>query len=173
MIGIIRHSLVATAILFVVPTALASSHQCADLKNMKLAIDEYHLVLDSRKPICTKVPGTIKVRIKNPPNSDHVIAAGDVTVAQKPESPLTITGNNSANRLELVISVTGNASPDEEAKFFITVKDVGVLDPKVRVVDTDVLMRLLAHAIEDSLGILGLDWEDVARVAAMQLESTE
>ena len=172
MFRIIRHSLVATAILIAVPAAQASSHQCADLKNMKLGIDEYYLELDSRKPICTKVPGTIKVRIKNPPNSDHVIAKGDV-VTQKPGSPLTITGNNSADRLELVISVTGDASADEEAKFFITVKDVGVLDPKVRVVDTDVLLRLLTHAIDEALDLLGLEWEDAERAVAMQLESTD
>ncbi|HNP62444.1 MAG TPA: hypothetical protein PKH39_00835 [Woeseiaceae bacterium] len=173
MFRIIRHLLVAMAIFFVVPTALASSHQCADLKNMKLGIDEYYLELDSRKPICTKVPGTIRVRIKNPPNSDHVVARGDVTATQKPGSPLTISGNNSADRLELVINVTGPATADEEAQFLIAVKDVGVLDPKVRVVDTDVLLRLLTHAIEESLGILGLDWEDAARAVDTQLELIE
>lgn len=173
MLSIIRKVFAVTTILFLAMPVLANSHKCADLSKSKLEIDEYHLVLNVKKPFCTRVPGTVRLPIENKPNADHQIQAGDVTVAQKANSPLTITGSNSANRLELIISVTGVANVNEEADFLITVKDVGMLDPKVRVIDTDALLRLLAQAIREALDTLGLNWDDVARVVEMQREYTD
>tara|TARA_R110002096_G_scaffold29497_1_gene88688 strand:+ start:2611 stop:3123 length:513 start_codon:yes stop_codon:yes gene_type:complete len=170
MLRIIRYALVATTLIFTASVAQASSHQCAKLKHMKLKIDEYHLVLDSRKPICTKIPNTFIINIHNPLNSDHVIEKGDVSVMQKEGSPLIISGSNDDERLELKVQVSGNANVGANAKFLIKVEGVGVLDPKVRVVSTDALLEQLAHDLEELLDTLGLTWDDAARVTAMQLE---
>ena len=170
MLRIILYALVATSLLFTASAALASSHQCAKLKHMKLKIDEYHLELDSRKPICTKVPNTFIINIHNPLNSDHVIEKGDVTVTQKEGSTLTITGSNDDERLELKIHVSGTLNVGPDAKFLIKVEDVGLLDPKVRVVDNNAMLEQLAHDLEELLDILGLTWEDASQVAIRQLE---
>lgn len=173
MLRIIRYALVASSLLFTASTALASSHQCAKLKHMKLVIDEYHLELDSKKPICTKVPNSFIVKIHNPLNSDHVIEKGDVSVMQKEGSPLTITGGNDDERLELKIEVSGNSNAGVDAQFLIEVEDVGVLDPKVRVVDTDALLEQLKHDLEELLDTLGLTWENAAEVATRQIAMEE
>lgn len=173
MLRIIRYALAATTLIFTASTALASSHQCAKLKHMKLEIDEYHLVLDSKKPICTKVPNTFIIKIHNPLNSDHVIEKGDVSVMQKADSPLTITGSNDDERLELKVEVSGTSSVGAEAKFLIEVDGVGILDPKVRVVDTDALLEQLKHDLEELLDTLGLTWENAAEVATRQIAMEE
>ncbi len=173
MLSTTRTVFAVTTILFLAMPALANSHKCAELSKSKLEVDEYHLVLNVKKPFCTRVPGTVRLPIENKPNADHQIQPGDVTVTQKANSPLTISGDNSANRLELIIKVTGVAKVNEEAGFLIAVKDVGVLDPKVRVIDTNALLQLLSQTISEALDTLGLNWDDVASVMEMHREYSD
>ncbi len=173
MLSNTRTVFAVTTILFLAMPALAKSHKCAELWKSKLKIDEYHLELNVKEPFCIRVPGTVRLPIENKPNADHQIQPGDVTVKQKANSPLTITGDNSVDRLELIIKITGVAKVNDEASFLISVKDVGVLDPKVRVIDTNALLQLLSQTISEALDTLGLNWDDVARVVEMHRENSD
>jgi len=65
------------------------------------------------------------------------VSVDDVTINPKSDNPgpdgwLT-NKKNSPNRLEITITVPSNATDDDLYGYLITVKDVGELDPHVRV----------------------------------------
>ena len=175
----IYQTLIAVLALCATSCAIAGPPECPPLSGqngLKLTVDEYHLSLNDNKPICTTVPGTFNVKIHNPPNSDFDVKAGDVTAEHKEGSPYSIKGDNLDDKDYLKITVEefdaesgddkscGDESTDECAKFWIKVKTVGMLDPKVRVVNSNVAssnhQRVLAEVFED----LGLTLQEVNQI---------
>lgn len=92
---------------------------------------------------------------------------------QKAGSTLNISGDNSEKRRFIEVTVDGTGSFGDEAEFEINIDGLGMLDPKVRVVDNDAMLDLLYSAIDDAVNILGLDWDDVAVVLEMRRTEME
>ena len=164
------------------PVALADL-KCADRagnKRAQLTIAEYQLGLDTKKTFCVEIGKTYNIPIKIPGYSKYKVEAGDVTVEQKPGSPLIITGNNLDNPKYLKIMARyfdkdagddkdcGDESDDECAKFWIKVRGVGELDPRVRVVDSNFAINNLQNALAITLDDLGLTADE----ATMLLKTT-
>ena len=65
------------------------------------------------------------------------VALNDVTINPKPNNPgpdaWLANKKNSANALEITIQVPSNAKEDDLYGYLVKVKDVGTLDPHVRV----------------------------------------
>lgn len=49
---------------------------CPNLLSLKLTVDQYHLDLNDKKPICVTSPGTFKIVIHQPGNSTVTVGAG-------------------------------------------------------------------------------------------------
>ena len=175
MSNLVRNTAVTILLMFAA-TAANAVPDCpptAGENAMKLRIDEYHLELDNKKPICILVDssgtGTISIKIHNPPSASHNVEAGDVTVEQKADSPYMIEGDNSddPDLLELTLSEfgsgagsdteCGDSSTDICAKFWINVEGVGKLDPRARVIDIDTRIRYIEDIFQGALDDYELD----------------
>lgn len=144
---------------------------CPPLNNLKLTIDEYHLSLNDKRPICVTLPGTFKITIHQPGNSTVTVGAGDVTVKAKESTGPTIDGNNNAPINKLTVNVGGEADPDDVFAFWIEVKGVGTLDPKVRVIPSSQMLNLKSEAFYDTLDTLDLTLEDANKLIPPRAES--
>lgn len=164
------------------PAALAN-FECppvAGFFGLKLTVKDYHLSLGSNKskniklPICIALDKSIKVRIQNPGSSDFQVKAGDVTVKEKPGSHVLISGSNSANKKYLVITIKEpsagfdpdllgdcNDGTEDCAGFDIVVAGLGKLDPKVRVVDNNVMLLRAHETLVDVFADLDVTLNDV------------
>ena len=121
-----------------------ASADCASLPGFKLTIKQYHIDLNDRRPVCVEVPGAFVIQIVNPMDGGHTVQDNDVTVQQKvdpDEARVTIAGNSVLvnNKLMLVVTVEeGPQGPPpaegEEFEFWIKIKGVGMLDPRIRVI---------------------------------------
>ena len=151
----------------------AQAPLCPPLNNLKLTVDEYHLSLNDKRPICVTTPGTFTITIHQPGNSTVTIAPGDATVEQKEGSSLTIVGNNEASAGKIKINVSGNPGGDDIFEFWIKVRNVGALDPKVRVIPSSVLTILKSEAFYDTLDILDLTLEDANKLKPPQPSTSE
>ena len=159
-------TLVAIATLFTCACAstLAQAPDCPPSASLQLTIGEYHISLNDNRPICVSLPGTINITIKDPPGFGYEVDAGEVTAEAKFEGDVTIVGNNNSPTNKLKIEVDGTADPNDVFAFWIKVEGVGELDPKVRVVDNDVIERLHSEALYDLLGTLGISLEDANKL---------
>jgi len=123
---------------------IAQSPGCAN-SSLRLKIDLYELWLNDKKPICIAVDTPFSIVVQNPPGADWDVKAGDVTIEDKRDdgkpNAYEISGNNSANEKFVLGIVTGTVIAGEEYAFWIHVKGVGTLDPRVRVVDSDTFRR--------------------------------
>jgi hypothetical protein len=164
--------LIATSISCVSPSS-AQAPGCPPAANLILTIDQYHLSLSDKQPICVSLPGTISIKIHQPGNSSVSIGAGDVTAAAKESTGLMIEGNNNAPINKLKINVSGTAQVGDEFAFLIDVKGVGVLDPKVRVVDNTQMMELQSVEFYDFLDTLGITLDDANKLKPPRPEESE
>lgn len=134
----------------------ANNHTCADIPGMKLKIDEYHLELDDKDIICVPVPSDFSIRVKG--KGGYNVSAGQVSVAKKANSGgpnVTITGDNSVDKNYLVVKVRGAASVGTPVSFLIDVDNVGVLDPKIRIIDNSIYLQYqedALYALAEALG---------------------
>lgn len=138
-----------------------AGHHCANLPAMKLTIDVYHLDLNDKTPICVMVPGEFKIKIHNPAG---FVNEGDVTVRQKDDSedpPVLIYGTNVAPANKITVKVEGNADYGDEIDFWIKVEGVGILDPRIRIVDPSEMNALLYNAVDETMDTYGLGIDDV------------
>jgi hypothetical protein len=159
---VIIRSFLGSLVFLVSTTAFADN--CPGPEKMKLDVGLYSLGLQEKKPICVLLGGAFKIEIKVQNNSGITLEKGDVTAEQKLGSSVMIEGSNAVDEDELVVWVTGDLPDDPIGQFWIKVKGVGELDPKVRVVDNDVMLRVQYDAISGLLSDLGIDWD-----TAMQL----
>ena len=137
-----------------------------------LTLSDYHLVFNEKKPICVTVPGSFLIKIHNPPNSDFSVGKGDVTIEAKSSDGLTIIGTNDDEVDKITVTVDGNLEMGKEVyDFLIRVDGLGILDPKVRVVDNDTMMSLKFEGFSESLDALDISPELAAEFIATQQET--
>jgi len=191
---LVRYTAVMLAFVLGTTTAYAGNHEdiCPPMSGgsaLKIQIDQYHLSLNNKKPICVVIntdtgEGTVNIKIHNPPSADHDVQAGDVTAGQKADSPFEITGVNtggSGNNDDLLVLTVkefesgggpdtdcGDESGDVCARFWIKVAGVGELDPKVRVVEGSVEMGHHQDILQEVLNDLGLTLEQATTILESQ-----
>jgi hypothetical protein len=123
--------------------ALASCTQnpsvspCIDAP-LNLTIQQYHIVLNEKRPVCVRLPlpATFTIRINDPRN---IVDPGDVSIKEKPDvKEVTIRDTNISAEEVLTVEVKEvkgyNAKAETEYEYLIEVKGVGLLDPKVRII---------------------------------------
>lgn len=137
----------------------AQAQQCPNVASMRLTAAENHLDLNDNMPVCVQVGEsgeidfTFSIKIANP----IVVGQGDVTVVKKEDqTDVVISGNNEEFVDKLRITVTGNPGDETEFQYFIKVKDIGELDPTVRVIDNDAFLSAQTQALEDFLEANGI-----------------
>jgi len=160
-----------TATLACAVSTSAQTPDCPPLNNLKLTVDEYHLSLNDKRPICVTLPGTFKITIHQPGNATVAIGAGDVTVRAKESTGLTIDGSNDAPINKVTVNVDGDADADDIFAFWIEVEGVGTLDPRVRVIPSSQLLSLKSEAFYDTLDTLDLTLEDANKLIPPHAES--
>ena len=154
----------ASAVTLLYTASAYANHHCANLPGLMLTVKQYHLDLNDNRPICVTVPGEFKITIHNPPGSGVSVGSGDASVGQKDDSDepdVEIFGDNTSPSNKISVYLEGDAEVGDEFEFWIVVKGVGSLDPKVKVIDSDALMRQQYHAVDDALDAFGLGFEDV------------
>ena len=179
---IFRHTIAIIALLFAsacVHAEIKAPAECPPMSGndgLRLTVDQYRLGLNNNKPICTVLPGTFRIKVRNPPNADHDVQAGDITIEQKAGAPFSISGDNSADKDYVDVTVAefvtipetesdcDDGTGDECAKFWIKVKGVGELDPKVRVVDATKQMIHQRDTLAEVFDDLGLTLDEVNAV---------
>lgn len=168
MIKNLTAAIIPALALIALQSACAQPPECPPPNELRLIVGQYQLNLNEKKPICVTVPGTFKIRIINPPNSDVNIGVGEVTVEAKSGAGLSITGSNAAAVKKVTVVVAGSAEKGDEFSFLIRVAGVGVLDPKVRVVDNDTMFLLKSEAFYDALNTLDLSLEEANKLIPPQ-----
>ena len=134
----------------------AVAQDCTPTKPLpRLKVDRYKLVFvdhnDEISTLCVTSPGTFQIRIGNPSSAKHQVKLNDVTVTNKSAVGPTIDGQNDTKIKKVDVTVGPGLDPGDELDFLITVKDVGVLDPRVRIVDTEIIERLEWEALNEFL----------------------
>lgn len=137
----------------------ARAEACPPPNALILRVGKYEMDLQDKRPICVTVPGTFAIKIVNPAGSGISIDPGDVTVKEKQGINVTIEGSNSGTTNKLDVVISGTADIDDEFDFLIAVEGVGILDPKVRVVDGNILRQFQHAEIDALIDDLGIDWE--------------
>ena len=139
---------------------------CPPLNGLKLIVGKYQLNFPEKRPICVTLPGAFKIGIIIVPGSEITLQPGDATVKQKDSCNLTICGDNSEDVHKIAVTVSGVPDPegDGTCDFWIDVKDVGRLDPKVRVIGDQMMSNLHADAVYDLLDTLDISLEDVNKL---------
>lgn len=165
-----------TALLFVamlinVETATAEDEECATMTSLRLIVDDYHLRLNSKKPICVTSPGTVRIRVRPRLLSGYVIPPNSVRVEQKEGSPLTIEGNNADDAGKIKVSIGHGGTKNTNFDFLITVDGIGVLDPKVRVVGEQFLELHKKSELLDTLDALDLTLEQATNLLMRAAET--
>ena len=147
---------------------VTAEEPCPEKAKYVFEVGKYHLLLKAKDPICITVPGEFKLEIDNPSWSGVTVGAGDVTVRQKADpatAAVLISGDNTSPVNKLTIKVEGvegkSIENGDEFDFWIDVKDVGLLDPRIRVVPSDELSSLQWSAVNDALDTWGLTFEDI------------
>ena len=172
--------LVGAVLSLAMNAALAAHHQCHTANQLNMRVDWYELSMTPvvKKPFCIAKNDALKMKIVVPGSSDYQLAAGDVVVYEEGKDPTDpgnnlVYGSNGANGGavdELMIEVSNNATAGEVIKFSILVRDVGSLDPRVRVVESGAFLTSKAYLqLVDGLSVvLGIPSEDIDE-ALMQL----
>lgn len=184
MSNLVRNTTVTALLMFAATAAYAGNHneKCPPLVGnganvVKLEVDEYHLSLNVKKPICIVMDESVEIEIKVPNNSPITIEAGDVTAVQKEGSPFKITGvNKPGSEMYLTLSISefetdpgdeslcGDGSDDECGQFWIKVKGVGELDPRARVIDIDTRILHRQHQVQEALDDLELTIDEAVEL---------
>lgn len=108
-------------------------------KRLHVVIKPDEIKLAPQEPKCV-LPGT-RVPMKITSAGGLEIAAGDVMVKPKINNPGWLTGDNSKDPEELTFDVPEDASAYKYYNYMIEVKDVGILDPIVKVVGQNMYMK--------------------------------
>jgi hypothetical protein len=153
-------------------SAVSAHANCANLPGLRLTAKENHLSLNDNTPICVTLEddGTIdftfRITIANPVEVD----SGDVVVRQKDSSPqpkVTIQGNNASPSNKVTVRVTGSAQLEDLFDFLIEVEGIGLLDPKVRVVNSQVQRSLQVDSFQEVASAWALEPREIDELADM------
>jgi len=160
--------LASTAVLLL--SAVTAHANCANLPGVRLTAKQNHLSLNDNTPICVtrKDDGTVDFTFKITIQSPVEVGSGDVRVRQKDGSnnpAVTITGSNESPSNKVTVHVTGEAELFDEFGYLIEVAGIGVLDPTVRVVDSNTQMMLQARSLEEIGDVWLLEPEELANLA--------
>jgi len=134
--------------------AHADDHNdCADLNSLELKVKDNHLALkdktDEDFPACIALGGKFTIKVKA--TGGVTIEKDDVTANEVAGAPLTISGDNAVDEKLLVIHVTGDSAPSGLIKYEIHVDGIGMLDPRVRVVDVEELQRIQLGVLKETI----------------------
>lgn len=138
---------------------------CADVPKMKLTLGEYHIDLNDKKAVCVPVNTTFTIQVKK--QGQYVIQKGWVTVEKKKDSKgpsATVTGNNSADASELKVTIGGTVSEGTTVSFLIKIKDLGELDPKIKIIDNATFLELQARGVRRVMEAYGKTGSDVRKL---------
>jgi len=110
---------------------------CTESTKLTMVVNKYHLVLNEKVPVCLRLPlpATFTIRIVD---AADMIGNGDVSVVQKDRSPepqVTIVGENGSISNRVSVTVDGKAEVGDVFDYFIYVDGVGLLDPKIRIIE--------------------------------------
>ena len=147
-----------------IQSACALPPDCPGPNQLLLHVAKYELGLNEKKPICVTTPGNFKIKIVGPRNQGVSIQAGDAVVEGKKCDGLEIAGDNSADKNKITVEVVGNAAINYECEFWIKVDGIGMLDPKVRVVDNETIMNLQYVSLHDFLDTLDISLEEANKL---------
>jgi hypothetical protein len=156
-------------------SAVDAHANCANLPGMRLTAKENHLSLNDNAPICVTrnddgtIDFTFRITIANPVE----VNSGEVTVRQKDTSPnpqVEIEGDNVSPTNRVTVRVQGEAELQDEFSYLIEVEGIGLLDPKVRVVDSNTQGMLQAYSLREVAEAWLLSPEAVSRLALMTLK---
>lgn len=155
--------------------AQAAADPCAKLykpnKRLTLLLDEFELVLRHKKRMCldfrkiNTATFKIEVDVGNSGYSytpEHAITVeGKSTATGAP----VISGTNSATEPDVITVKVTDANPplpdSADYNYWIKVPDVGMLDPKVRIIRGPGFAPIWAQDVEAALQDLGVTLEDI------------
>ncbi len=149
---------------------------CPPLGRLNLIVGKYVLNFAEKRPICVTLPGPFKFNINIVDASGHKVdlEAGDATVRQKDPCDLTISGDNSVDVKKIAVTVSGEPDPEGDGiyDFWINVVGVGKLDPKVRVVGSDVMLAVKSKEMANTIGDLNLAPQEACKLI-LALDNSE
>lgn len=102
-------------------------------QQLNLTLRAYSINLTPKAKKCVKAGAIITMRVHTPGN-EVVAGPGDVTTEPKPGNPSELTGSNSADEDVVTFSTPASAKLNDEFSYFVKIKDLGQLDPIVKVV---------------------------------------
>ncbi len=138
----------------------AQAPDCPPGGQSKLFVGQYHLVFNEKMPICVTSPGIFMIEIKSVANSGVTVAKGGATVKAKNCDGVGIHGSNSLDADIIAVVVSDGADKGYECEFLITVDGLGVLDPRVRVVDNDTMLMLKSEAFSKALKLSNISADE-------------
>ena len=140
-------------------TPTYADEECADKLVLRLVVDKYMLRLNDKKPICVTAPGKFRIKIKQPADASVNVPAGTARVHEKEGSGLQIRGDNSDVANKIKVTVTGTAETADEFDFLIEVDNVGILDPRIKIIDPDTNLLHNNLALDEAFNDLDADLE--------------
>lgn len=153
-------------------SAFSAYADCANLPSMRLTAKQNHLSLNDNMPICVTraddgtINFTFKITIANPVQ----VTPGQVRVKQKdpnPQPQVEIMGDNASPTNKVTVHVQGAADLGDEFAFLIEVDGIGLLDPMVRVVDSNTQGMLQAMSLQEVADAWLLTPEDVSELTRL------
>ena len=122
-------SLLGGAVVAQAETAITAIFRCPEIPELK--IDKHLLYYSGDEPICVRPGGQFKINLL--PLNNFPIVPADIDIEQKtgyhPISKVTVAGNN-----VLIGKVSSSHQVGKKPEFMISVKHVGELDPRVRII---------------------------------------
>jgi hypothetical protein len=160
-----NRAVIAIGVLFLA----GSAWSCPNVASIRVTAKENHLSLNDNAPVCVvrdatgNVNDTFQLTVALP----NSFVDGDIRVEQKESAePMTIEGVYSQETNKVEVHVSGPADVGDEFKYKIYVKDIGMLDPKVRVVGPQYWSATLAESLDDFLKANGVSAEEAFKALA-------
>jgi hypothetical protein len=137
--------LTGALILTAASTVSANDHCVAAVPLPQLWVDtgrlEFKDFNNTHKPICVHAGGTFQIWVRQPGNPDHEVEIDDIEVTPKDSDGPDISGSNDEAWNIVTVTVESTAVLGETYGYFIKVKGVGILDPRVQIIETDSIER--------------------------------
>ena len=126
-------------------TTTTNAQQCPPRPTLK--IDEHTLDFSEKRSVCVRKNGTFRIKLK--PENSYPLDYDDVTVKQK--KGWTPIRKKSVNGQGIMTVEVGNFPAGTDPAYKIKVKGVGVLDPRVRIIQSYLSLNPAYENIEDHL----------------------
>lgn len=163
-----KTKIISTLLVLAVSVTAAPTYaddHCAKKAKLELEVDKYLLKLtEKKKPICVTAPGSFKIKIVQPSDPSVNVPAGAARVHEKEGSALEIRGDNANVVNKIKVTVTGTADVGDEFDFLIEVDGVGILDPRIKIIDNDSLLQNNFNETADFFDTIEFDAETYLRM---------